>query len=183
MVNVGNIRSFRGPRICPCQHSRTGPHRPGRRASAAGCAKIFSEKASGARGDRAELARVIKRLQPGDVLVVTRLDRLARSTPPPKGLALGWPRAAGSWASSVAPCGRFLPSGITSLPAIAAAASGRSPRVLFSLLWLIQRNPFYTIFTKSRRALVMSIFGVVCLAAPDGQIPNASRSATSNTLR
>ena len=48
---------------------------------AAGCAKIFSEKASGARGDRAELARVIKRLQPGDVLVVTRLDRLARSTP------------------------------------------------------------------------------------------------------
>ena len=31
---------------------------------AAGCAKIYSEKASGARGDRAELARVIKRLQP-----------------------------------------------------------------------------------------------------------------------
>jgi hypothetical protein len=47
---------------------------------ATGCAKIFSEKASGARGDRAELARVIKRLQPEDVLVVTRLDRLARST-------------------------------------------------------------------------------------------------------
>src|SRR5580704_13606383 len=47
---------------------------------AAGCAKIYSEKASGARGDRAELARLIKRLQPGDVLVVTRLDRLARST-------------------------------------------------------------------------------------------------------
>jgi DNA invertase Pin-like site-specific DNA recombinase len=47
---------------------------------AAGCAKVFSEKASGARGDRAELTRVIKRLRPGDVLVVTRLDRLARST-------------------------------------------------------------------------------------------------------
>jgi DNA invertase Pin-like site-specific DNA recombinase len=47
---------------------------------AAGCTKIYSEKASGARGDRAELARVIKRLEPGDVLVVTRLDRLARST-------------------------------------------------------------------------------------------------------
>src|SRR5580704_3156104 len=47
---------------------------------AAGCAKIYSEKASGARCDRAELARVIKRLQPGDVLVVTRLDRLASST-------------------------------------------------------------------------------------------------------
>jgi DNA invertase Pin-like site-specific DNA recombinase len=46
----------------------------------AGCAKVYREKASGARGDRAELAKVMKRLQPGDVLVVTRLDRLARST-------------------------------------------------------------------------------------------------------
>ena len=43
----------------------------------AGCTKIYSEKASGARGDRA--AKVVKRLQPGDVLVVTRLDRLARN--------------------------------------------------------------------------------------------------------
>ena len=40
---------------------------------AAGCEKIYSEKASGARGDRAELAKVVKRLQAGDVLVVTRL--------------------------------------------------------------------------------------------------------------
>src|SRR5262249_4815151 len=47
---------------------------------AAGCAKVFKEKASGARTDRAELAKVIRRLAPGDVLVVTRLDRLARST-------------------------------------------------------------------------------------------------------
>jgi len=47
---------------------------------AAGCAKVFKEKASGARGDRPELAKVIRRLEPGDVLAVTRLDRLARST-------------------------------------------------------------------------------------------------------
>jgi DNA invertase Pin-like site-specific DNA recombinase len=47
---------------------------------AAGCAKVFKEKASGARSDRPELAKVIGRLEPGDVLVVTRLDRLARST-------------------------------------------------------------------------------------------------------
>jgi DNA invertase Pin-like site-specific DNA recombinase len=40
---------------------------------------IFREGERRAR-PRAELARVIKRLQPGDVLVVTRLDRLARST-------------------------------------------------------------------------------------------------------
>ena len=47
---------------------------------AANCAKVFKEKASGARTDRPELAKVIRRLEPGDVLVVTRLDRLARST-------------------------------------------------------------------------------------------------------
>src|SRR5215470_9991456 len=47
---------------------------------AAGCAKVFKEKVSGAKIDRPELAKVIRRLEPGDVLVVTRLDRLARST-------------------------------------------------------------------------------------------------------
>lgn len=48
--------------------------------TAAGCAKVFREKASGAKTDRAELAKLIRRLDQGDVLVVTRLDRLARST-------------------------------------------------------------------------------------------------------
>jgi len=47
---------------------------------AAGCAKIYSEKVSGAKTDRAELAKLLKRLDQGDVLIVTRLDRLARST-------------------------------------------------------------------------------------------------------
>src|SRR5215475_2125532 len=47
---------------------------------AAGCAKVFKEKVSGAKTDRAELAKLIRRLEPGDVLIVTRLDRLARST-------------------------------------------------------------------------------------------------------
>lgn len=47
---------------------------------AAGCSKVYSEKVSGAVTDRPELAKVLKRLEPGDTLVVTRLDRLARST-------------------------------------------------------------------------------------------------------
>jgi DNA invertase Pin-like site-specific DNA recombinase len=47
---------------------------------AAGCAKVFKEKISGAKTDRPELVKTIGRLEPGDVLVVTRLDRLARST-------------------------------------------------------------------------------------------------------
>jgi hypothetical protein len=41
---------------------------------AARCAKVFKEKVSGAKTDRAELAKVIRRLEPGDVLVVTRLE-------------------------------------------------------------------------------------------------------------
>ena len=47
---------------------------------AAGCVKVYSEKASGAKTDRAALSKVMARLDQGDVLVVTRLDRLARST-------------------------------------------------------------------------------------------------------
>jgi DNA invertase Pin-like site-specific DNA recombinase len=47
---------------------------------AGGCAKVFKEKVSGAKTDRAELAKLIRRLEPGDVVIVTRLDRLARST-------------------------------------------------------------------------------------------------------
>lgn len=48
--------------------------------TAAGCAKVFCETASGTRTDRPRLARALDALDPGDVLVVTRLDRLARST-------------------------------------------------------------------------------------------------------
>src|SRR6476619_5970712 len=46
----------------------------------ADCSKIYSEKISGAKCDRPELQRLLKALEPGAVVVVTRLDRLARST-------------------------------------------------------------------------------------------------------
>ena len=46
---------------------------------AVGCSKIFAEKVSGAKTDRAELGKLLKSLEEGDVLIVTRLDRLARS--------------------------------------------------------------------------------------------------------
>ena len=48
--------------------------------AAAGCAKVFAETASGTTADRPRLGRALEALDPGDVLVVTRLDRLARST-------------------------------------------------------------------------------------------------------
>ncbi len=47
---------------------------------AAGAEKIFKEKLSGARADRPQLKKAIAALEPDDVLLVTRLDRLARST-------------------------------------------------------------------------------------------------------
>ena len=46
----------------------------------AGAVKVFRETASGAKTDRRELAQAIKALEAGDTLLVTRLDRLARST-------------------------------------------------------------------------------------------------------
>ena len=46
----------------------------------AGCGKIYSEKISGAYSDRPALAKALQALGEGDTLVVTKLDRLARST-------------------------------------------------------------------------------------------------------
>ncbi len=46
---------------------------------AAGCARIFVERASGALDTRPELAKVLDHLRPGDTLVVWKLDRLGRS--------------------------------------------------------------------------------------------------------
>jgi DNA invertase Pin-like site-specific DNA recombinase len=47
---------------------------------AAGCDPMFKETMSGACSDRPELKKALATLSDGDVLVVTRLDRLARST-------------------------------------------------------------------------------------------------------
>src|SRR5438477_11409508 len=48
----------------------------------AGCSSrnIYREKVTGARPDRRELNRMLGKLAPGDVVTVTRIDRLARST-------------------------------------------------------------------------------------------------------
>lgn len=51
-----------------------------RQLTQAGCTKVFRETASGTKTDRAQLRKALEQLDPGDVLIVTRLDRLARST-------------------------------------------------------------------------------------------------------
>ena len=46
----------------------------------AGCGRIYQEKISGAKRERPELQRLLDQLRPDDVVVVWKLDRLARST-------------------------------------------------------------------------------------------------------
>jgi DNA invertase Pin-like site-specific DNA recombinase len=82
---------------------------------AAGCAKVYSEKISGAKTNRAELAKVLKRLVEGDVLMVTRLDRLARSTRDLLNIlhdlgqrGIGFKSLADSWADTTTMHGRLM---------------------------------------------------------------------------
>jgi hypothetical protein len=46
---------------------------------AAGCSRIFAEKKSGIHANRPELARMLDHIRAGDVVTVTRLDRLAHA--------------------------------------------------------------------------------------------------------
>jgi DNA invertase Pin-like site-specific DNA recombinase len=82
---------------------------------AAGCAKVFKEKVSGAKTDRPELVKAIGRLEPGDVLVVTRLDRLARSTRDLLNVldevgkrGAGFKSLKDAWADTTTPHGRLM---------------------------------------------------------------------------
>ena len=50
------------------------------RKAGCGSRNIYREKVTGARADRRELNRMLGKLGPGDVVTVTRIDRLARST-------------------------------------------------------------------------------------------------------
>jgi DNA invertase Pin-like site-specific DNA recombinase len=81
----------------------------------AGAGKIFKEIASGSKSNRAQLQKVIALLVAGDVLMVTRLDRLARSTRDLLNvLALIAEKKAGfrslsdTWADTTTPHGRLM---------------------------------------------------------------------------
>jgi DNA invertase Pin-like site-specific DNA recombinase len=80
--------------------------------SAAGAERVFKETASGAKTDRAQLRRAIDALGKGDVLLVTRLDRLARSTRDlldTLGKAgAGFRSLHDAWADTTAPHGRLM---------------------------------------------------------------------------
>lgn len=81
----------------------------------AGCRRIFEEKVSGAVRGRVELDRLIEHLREGDVVVVARLDRLARSTRDLLNLAediagrgAGLRSLGEPWADTTSPAGRMI---------------------------------------------------------------------------
>lgn len=82
---------------------------------AAGAARIFREKVTGAKADRIELKKLLKEIRPEDVLLVTRLDRLARSTlnllsilKQITDLGAGFRSLAEPWADTTTPNGRLM---------------------------------------------------------------------------
>ena len=82
--------------------------------AAAGAERVFAEKVSGAVSDRKALVRAIASLGAGDVLLVTRLDRLARSTRDLLNVldavakaGAGFRSLADSWADTTTPHGRL----------------------------------------------------------------------------
>jgi DNA invertase Pin-like site-specific DNA recombinase len=82
---------------------------------AGGAARVFEEKISGAVTDRKALARALAALGSGDVLPVTRLDRLARSTMNLLNVlaaiaerGAGFKSQADAWADTTTPHGRLM---------------------------------------------------------------------------
>jgi DNA invertase Pin-like site-specific DNA recombinase len=82
---------------------------------AAGAARIYRETASGAKAERRELRRALKSMTAGDTLLVTRLDRLARSTRDLLNIldavaraGAGFRSLADVWADTTTPHGRLM---------------------------------------------------------------------------
>jgi DNA invertase Pin-like site-specific DNA recombinase len=80
-----------------------------------GCKRVYEEKVSGARRDRPQLARLLDQVREGDVVVVARLDRLARSTrdlleiaEQLKEAGAGLRSLAEPWADTTSPAGRMV---------------------------------------------------------------------------
>jgi len=83
--------------------------------TAAGAKQIFKEKMSGAIAARPQLHRLLKQLDEGDVLLVTRLDRLARSTRDLLNMIAaiaekkaGFRSLGDAWADTTTPHGRLM---------------------------------------------------------------------------
>lgn len=157
---------------------------------AAGCTTIFQETASGARRERAQLEKAIAALPTDGVLVVTRLDRLARSTRDLLNIvaqieAQGgrFKSLADAWADTTTPTGRLM---LTVLGGLAEferslikerTAEGRARAVKAGKR--LGRRPLLTV-TQQSEALRMA--GDAKSHAEIGQILRVSRSTISRFL-
>ncbi|HKM62195.1 MAG TPA: recombinase family protein [Acidisphaera sp.] len=100
---------------------------------AAGAGKVFREVASGAKSDRAQLRKAIAALGASDVLMVTRLDRLARSTrdllntlAAITGKKAGFRSLGDAWADTTTSHGRLM------LTVLGGLADDAKPAVMWS---------------------------------------------------
>jgi DNA invertase Pin-like site-specific DNA recombinase len=106
MATIGYARVSTDGQTLDAQHASL---------KAAGADRVYSEKISGAKTDRRQLSRAIDALHSGDVLLVTRLDRLARSTRDLLNLlatvserGAGFRSLADPWADTTTPHGRLM---------------------------------------------------------------------------
>lgn len=81
----------------------------------AGATQVFREKVSGTRAERPQLARLMAAMAPGDTVLVTRLDRLARSTrdllnvlDAINGAGAAFRSLGDAWADTTTPHGRLM---------------------------------------------------------------------------
>jgi hypothetical protein len=105
-----------------------------RQLRAAGAGKVFREVASGAKTDRPQLRRLLSEIAAGDVVMVTRLDRLARSTrdllntlaaiADRKG---GFRSLGDAWADTTTAHGRLMLTVLGGLPSSSANLSASAP--------------------------------------------------------
>ena len=75
MQNPGMIYGY--ARVSTAAQDETGQVR---QLKAAGCEKVFREKIAGTTADRPQLAKLVKALAPGDVVITPAVDRLSRDT-------------------------------------------------------------------------------------------------------
>lgn len=88
----------------------------------AGAGRVFLETASGAKTDRAQLRRATDKLGADDLLMVTRLDRLARSTRSRRSPARtpAFRFIGDTWADTTTPHGRLM---LTALRGVASSSA------------------------------------------------------------
>ncbi len=140
-------------------------------------AGIYSEKASGARADRPELLRMIADLQPGEVVIAEKIDRLSR---------LPWPEAERLVASIRAKGARLSIPGLVDLSDITAISDTVTRIVLESMQELLlklalqmARDDYETRRERQRQGILLA----KAAQKYKGRAPDTATHARIVTLR